>query len=71
MPRRGVSLFDELPEEVKPSERLAPGQPGRAWRPWGAGGWVVDCKDGSRVAVSTDTGRVSVLRPPDPEKVKP
>lgn len=65
MTRRGVTLFDDLPEEPPPSEKLAYGQPGKAWRPWGAGGWTVDCKDGSRLGVLTGSGRVYVLKEPD------
>lgn len=59
MTRRGVSLFDDLPEEPKPSERLAAGQPGPAWRRWGPDGWAFDCADGSRATTGNGTTRVT------------
>lgn len=57
MTHRGLFDHGDAPPVVPPSERLQPGQPGKAWKRQGTG-WGVTCKDGSRVHVSPE-GRVT------------
>jgi hypothetical protein len=64
---RGVTIAHEEPEEVATYARLKPGQPGKAWKPFGETGWYVDCKDGSRLALLHGSGRVTTLREATPK----
>lgn len=57
--KRGLSLFDEADAPVATEKPLAAGQPGKAWRRWGADGWSVDCKDGTRATTGNGTTRVT------------
>ncbi len=56
---RGVGLFDEAAAPLATEKPLASGQPGRTWRRYGADGWSVDCKDGTRAVTGNGTSRVT------------
>lgn len=56
---RGLGLFDDDAAPVVVEKPLASGQPGRTWKRWGADGWSVDCKDGTRATTGNGTSRVT------------
>lgn len=55
---RGLSLFPETTAPQAEEKPLASGQPGRTWKRYGADGWSVDCKDGTRATTGNGTTRV-------------